>query len=58
LTSALVAAQPQNSGATRIRRARQIYGLLADLLISRSSGVGEVVQAGDAEHGAVDPAAF
>ncbi|MBT2369916.1 hypothetical protein J7E88_32745 [Streptomyces sp. ISL-10] len=35
-----------------------IYGVLGDQLVSPLSGQGEVVQAGDAEHGVVDAVAF
>lgn len=35
-----------------------IYDMLVDLLVSSSPGEGEVVEAGDAEHGVVDAVAF
>ncbi len=35
-----------------------LWDMLADLLVCLSSGEGEVVQAGDAEHGVVDAVAL
>ncbi|MDI3387671.1 hypothetical protein QIS99_15900 [Streptomyces sp. B-S-A8] len=35
-----------------------IYGVFVDLPASSSAGEGEVVQAGDAEHGVVDAVAL